>query len=429
MILVLLREEGLWSALVATSAMAALGLILLLHAHQQLIVVERVVELHTPSKQKHSGATSRAATKSGLLLHELLGGLETRLSSSEEGRKELLTILQGMAEGVLAVDTEERLVHINAAGAAMLGIGASQALGMHVWEATRVTAVIEVLRSTLTDQREAAGEMRLPTAGGDRYLELHASPLHSAGGHLTGAVVVLHDTTQLRRLEQVRRDFVTNVGHELRTPLTAIHALVETVLDDTSMNQPTRDDFLQKTLAQSQRLQTLVADLLLLSRVESHERTILLERIDLAKPVSESLSTLGPAAQAKGIRIDLQPPEAPIFVTGDREMLRQAAGNLIDNAIKYSHEGSSIEVRLERNGVNAHIVVRDNGLGIPLDDQTRIFERFYRVDKARSREVVGTGLGLAIVKHIVLAHKGNVRIASKLGHGSTFTIELPLADA
>jgi two-component system phosphate regulon sensor histidine kinase PhoR len=211
--------------------------------------------------------------------------------------------------------------------------------------------------------------------------------------------------------------------------LTAIHALVETVLDDSAMSADTRGEFLRKTIAQSLRLQALVSDLLLLSRVETQEETMILERLDFSKPISESLSTLQPAAGAKQIEVDFTTGEAAIYVLGDREMLRQAAGNLIDNAIKYSKEGSRVEVRLERSGANARLIVSDQGVGIPIDDQARIFERFYRVDKARSREVGGTGLGLAIVKHIALAHKGSVKVASRLGQGSTFTLEIPLTEA
>lgn len=357
-------------------------------------------------------------------LDELLQDQQARAQSAERERGELLSILQGMAEGVLAVDAEERIVHINAAAAAMLGIDARQAGGERVYELTRVSAVIEVLRGALRDGTEGESEFRLADTTGERFLDLHASPL-KAGGRVSGAVVVLHDVTQLRRLEQIRRDFVTNVGHELKTPLTAIHAFVETVLDDGAMDGATRRSFLTRTLSQSRRLQALVADLLLLSRVESQEGSITMETFDLRRPVRESLSSLIPAAEAKSISVDITSNGGPVPVLGNEEMLRQAVGNLIDNAIKYSADGSRVKVLVQDSGERASVAVSDSGVGIPAEDQARIFERFYRVDKARSREVGGTGLGLAIVKHIALAHKGSVSVASQYGKGSTFTIELP----
>jgi two-component system phosphate regulon sensor histidine kinase PhoR len=359
-------------------------------------------------------------------LEEFLQEQHSRVVDAERDRGELLGILQGMAEGVVAVDAEERIVHINEAAATMLGIDPRQATGERVYELTRVNAVIEVLRGALRDGAQGESELRIVDTTGERYLDLHASPLH-AGGKVSSAVVVLHDITQLRRLEQIRRDFATNVGHELKTPLTAIHAFVETVLDDGAMDDATRRSFLNRTLSQSRRLQVLVADLLLLSSVESQEGSIAMESFDLRRSVRESLSSLIPAAEAKRISVDICNGH-PVQVRGNEEMLRQAVGNLIDNAIKYSPDGSRVKVLVQGIGERASITVSDSGIGIPPKDQSRIFERFYRVDKARSREVGGTGLGLAIVKHIALAHKGNVSVASQYGKGSSFTIDLPLTE-
>ncbi|HHV54312.1 MAG TPA: hypothetical protein GXX55_02510, partial [Firmicutes bacterium] len=241
-----------------------------------------------------------------------------------------------------------------------------------------------------------------------------------------GVVVVFHDITELRRLERVRKDFVTNVSHELRTPLTSVKGFVETLLDG-AMNDPvTCRRFLEIINQQAERLVALVNDLLDLSRVESPDIPLRRQAINLNSLAQEVGLTLTPRAESQGLRLelDLEPNLPPVW--GDEELLRRLLLNLVDNAIKYTPAGGrvTIRTRAERSG-GLTLAVADTGVGIPKRDLPRIFERFYRVDKARSRQLGGTGLGLAIVRHIVERHGATIDVQSEVGAGSTFTVHFP----
>jgi two-component system phosphate regulon sensor histidine kinase PhoR len=231
----------------------------------------------------------------------------------------------------------------------------------------------------------------------------------------------------VRGLERVRRDFVANVSHEIKTPLTAVRGLIETLLDDAGMGDETRRRFLGKARDQAARLSALITDLLALSRLESDQQPLDREALDLCRPVQESVRALLPAAEQKRLVVETALPGEPVMVLGDESALRQAIENLLDNAVKYTPEGGRIWVRVRGEPEAAVVEVEDTGVGIEPDEQPRVFERFYRVDKARSRELGGTGLGLSIVKHIALAHGGDVSVESLPGRGSTFRLRLPLA--
>jgi two-component system phosphate regulon sensor histidine kinase PhoR len=355
--------------------------------------------------------------------------LSERLETIEKDRQQLLAILGGMVEGVIAVDAAERVVHMNGAAGTMLGIDAQRQVGSPLYEIVRVTALIETLRSAMQLREPVIAEMRLFDAARESVVELYASPLVDSRGATSGAVVVLHDVTELRRLEGVRRDFVANVSHELKTPLAVVKAVVETMLDEDDMDVDIRRKFLGKVDDQSRRLIALVDDLLSLSRVESQMGTEGRIRLDLRLVVQSAVSALMPAAEARAVTVRTQLGDEPLAVFGDEEALRQALTNLIDNAIKYSRDGGSVEVRGSVEDQQVIVTVSDDGVGIPADEQDRVFERFYRVDKARSREVGGTGLGLSIVKHVALSHGGSVSVSSSLGQGSSFRIELPASTA
>jgi two-component system phosphate regulon sensor histidine kinase PhoR len=272
-------------------------------------------------------------------------------------------------------------------------------------------------------------EVRLPAERRDRVLLLQASPLRDAAGELSGAVLVLHDVTELRHLEEVRRDFVANVSHEVKTPLTAIRGMVETILEDPSMDEPTRNRFLERVRSQAGRLSALVTDLLTLSRVERREEAPEKGTLDLRGPVRESFEQQTSEGEDKGLSMEIETPDSPVPVFGDMEALRQAVDNLLSNAVRYTPSEGRIWVRLRTEGEFAVVEVQDTGIGIEPRHQERVFERFYRVDKARSRELGGTGLGLSIVKHITIAHEGSVSLESAPGQGSTFRIRLPLRHA
>jgi two-component system phosphate regulon sensor histidine kinase PhoR len=351
--------------------------------------------------------------------------LEQRVATLAADRNKVLAILASMVEGMVAVDREDRIVHMNAAAAHILRTDADRSVGRRVWETTRVRDVPRILAEARETERECRAEVKLESSANPTFVELFASPLSGAAGENVGAVVVLHDVTELRRLEGVRRDFVANVSHELKTPLTAIRGFVETVLDDEAMPRDVERRFLGRIREQTARLSALVQDLLTLARIEAAEERPELVEVDLVRSLSESVERFALLAERKQISLTAEMPDGAALVRADEEGLRQIAGNLLDNAIKYTPAGGSVRVRLAARDGEFVVEVVDTGIGIEPRDLERIFERFYRVDKARSRELGGTGLGLAIVKHLALTYEGSVSVESTPAKGSTFRVHLP----
>ena len=247
-------------------------------------------------------------------------------------------------------------------------------------------------------------------------------------GDAMGVVVVLHDVSELRRLERVRRDFVANVSHELKTPLTSIRGYVETLLDGAIDDEANNVRFLEKIENNVLRLNHLVTDLLSLARIEAQASFLTRQPVDLHRLVGEAVRRREPTAEARAQRLLLDACEGHLHVLADAEALTQIIDNLVDNALKYTPDGGEVLVRILREQEHAVFEVIDSGVGIPSEDQARIFERFYRVDKARSREVGGTGLGLSIVKHLVGALDGTIELQSSPGQGSTFRVRLSLTE-
>jgi two-component system phosphate regulon sensor histidine kinase PhoR len=354
-------------------------------------------------------------------LNSLGREMQASVAALEAERDKLKGILEGMGEGVVATDRDERIVHLNPKAAKLLGTS-GQVESHPIWEATRLREVSEALSRAMASGERVSASIVQPGAP-DRTLDLRASPLF-ADGETVGAVLVIDDVTQLRRLETMRRDFVANVSHELKTPITAIRGMVETLLDDPQASPALHRRFLEKVLRQAARMGSLVADLLSLARLESG-RELEAEPIDLRLPIQASARALQPALEARQVELELELPEQPVLTFGEDEALRQAVSNLLDNAIKYSPPGKKVRVGLRFVPGQVQIEVADQGIGIEAHHRERIFERFYRVDKARSRELGGTGLGLAIVKHVAHALGGEVSVDSVPGSGSTFRIHLP----
>ncbi|MBN2171777.1 MAG: PAS domain-containing protein [Candidatus Krumholzibacteriota bacterium] len=352
--------------------------------------------------------------------------LNDRLARLTDERNKLEAILAGMVEGVVAVNREERVLHMNGVAGRLLGADPEASIGRPIWEVARMPDVGEAVTRCIEENVAVSRESHQTGPDGERIIELYGSPLAGDGGP-AGAVLVLHEVTELRRLESVRRDFVANVSHELKTPLTAIRGLVETMEDDQAMDADTRRRFLAKIGGQAERLAAQVADLLALSQLEAGDRPVERERLDLGEVVRGAFGALATAADRAGLVYEAEMPGSPLAVLGERLALERAVGNLLDNAIKYTPRGGRISLRLERAGREAVVEVADTGIGIEPRHHKRIFERFYRVDKARSRALGGTGLGLAIVKHVVLSHGGRVELDSQPGRGSRFRLYLPLA--
>ncbi|MCA8958762.1 MAG: HAMP domain-containing protein, partial [Planctomycetes bacterium] len=325
--------------------------------------------------------------------------LNMRIDTITKERRMLQTILSGMVEGVVAIDHDERVVHMNGVAAGLLEVDASRSIGARIWEATRVNEIAKALTSSLSGGREVRTQARLLRNGGEALVEINAAPLHDGDQELVGAVVVFHDVTEVRRLELVRREFVTNASHELKTPITAIRGFLETLAANPEMPPETRHRFITRAAGQGSRLSTLVTDLLRLSQLESKERPDSFEAVDLREVVRGSVRDLGTFASEKGVDLRYELGDQPVLARSDAPTLSLIIDNLVDNAIKYTRTGGKVVLRAFPNNNFALIEVQDNGIGIDPVHQARIFERFYRIDKARSRELGGTGLGLAIVKH------------------------------
>ena len=353
--------------------------------------------------------------------------LGERLETIEGDRAKLTAILGNMTEGLIAVDREGRIVHINAVAGELLDTDPATALGLRLPDVTRIEPVAELLAETLVTLEPLNYELQLDALPTPRHMILRTTPAWDSGGELLGALLVILDQTELRRLENVRRDFVANVSHELKTPLTALLAQLETLNERPELEASARQRFVERGLKQAGRLSTLVQDLLALSRIESTDTTRDFQLIDLRDPVTASISGMSERAEDKPLELRVDLPDEPLGIRGDPEYLRQVVDNLLSNAIMYTPAKGWVEVRLLRHGHQAVLEVQDTGIGIPRAERERIFERFYRVDRARSRDLGGTGLGLAIVKHLVLAHAGQVEVDGSVGRGSTFRVTLPLA--
>lgn len=335
--------------------------------------------------------------------------------------------LSGMREGLLVVDRDMRVVASNAAAHRLFKLEEGGAISRRLTELTRNPAIYSAFVDALRGQERSG--VKVETYGSDRRIfDLRVVPLSTSNDRVpSGAIGVFFDVTRLERLERVRQEFLSNVSHELRTPLTAILAFIET-LESGAMNEPeTSSRFLEIIRKNAARMHTLIDDILELSAIEAGQVEVQTKQIELAPVVNEVIQSLAAKALARGISLENQvsPQE---FVHADPRRLEQMLTNLIDNAIKFNREGGRVTVSHER-GDWERILIHDTGDGIPSQHLERLFERFYRVDRARSREMGGTGLGLAIVKHLARAHGGEVKVQSKLGEGSTFEISLPLVES
>ena len=358
-------------------------------------------------------------------LNEMARQLQNRFETITKQRNESEAILSSMFEGVLAVDSDGHIVSVNQAAANFLGIDKGRAQGRIVEEAVRNPDLHKFVRDILGDVRPHETDIILSYVP-ERIIRLDGAGLTDSQGHRSGAVIVLSDMTRIRRLENLRRDFVANVSHELRTPITSIKGFVETLQEGAIAQPEEARRFLGIIARHADRLNAIVEDLLTLSSLEesSEQRKIAFEKKPV-RPVLESVIELSSVkAEEKNITVELDCDKA-IEAKINSALLEQAVLNLVDNAVKYSGPGSRIQIRACKGGRMITISVKDTGCGIAKKHQQRIFERFYVVDKSRSSKLGGTGLGLAIVKHIAEVHGGYVDVDSTVGAGSTFTIYLP----
>ena len=360
-------------------------------------------------------------------LNEMAYQLADRIETITRDKNETQAILSSMIEGVLAVDYEGHIVSINNAAAELLKIDKDAAHGKNIEGIVRNPEFIEFVKNILTEKQPAEADIALTNNGG-HFLRLHGTALADSKEQKTGAVIVLHDITRIRQLEEVRRDFVANVSHELKTPITSIKGFVETLLEGVVKDPVQIQRFLNIIAKHSDRLDAIINDLLALSRLEEDDekRKLSFEEHHLKPVLASAIELSKVKAEQKNITVELACGEE-ITAKINSALIEQAVINLVDNAVKYSPENSTVIVNAQKKPDEIAITVIDQGCGIEKQHLPRIFERFYVVDKARSRKLGGTGLGLAIVKHISGVHGGCVTVESSPGQGCSFTIHLPIA--
>lgn len=378
-------------------------------------------------------------------LNETAAWMERTIRSLSGERNRSNTILRSMVEGVAVVDAQEKIVFSNRAFSEILNLNTASIEGRPAIEIVRNSDLIGIIRAALGGQEGLRSDIAMGFVQ-PRSFSVTATPLHSLdqvpatgknavppaealpSNTVLGAVVVLHDVTELRRLERVRQDFVANVSHEFKTPLTAIQGFAETLLAGAIDDPANNRRFLEIIRDHATRLARLTDDLLKLARIEAGKLEYQFSPVSLLELIEGCAETALLKATRKQIALETDvPPDFPP-VRGDATLLREVLQNLLDNAIQYTPEGGRIRVAVSARPREAIVCVTDTGIGIPLADQERIFERFYRVDAARSREAGGTGLGLSIAKHIVEVHGGRLRVESEVGAGSKFSFSVPLAE-
>lgn len=364
-------------------------------------------------------------------LNHMTDELRSKIEELSEDRAQLLAMLTSMVEGVMVLDYKGRILQVNPALERMFGVTRAETRGrpsLEVFGHSELNALVSSVLATRTGQKD---EIILTPSG--RCLDVEASVAGGEQDNEACAVLVFHDITELRRLENIRKDFVANVSHELRTPLTSIKGYVEALLDGGKDDPETSVRFLEIILKQSDRLNLILEDLLQLSKIESGQLQFKKEPLHIGSVIERTIAMIKPLAEKKQHRLRSQVAADLPLISGDEERLVQVLANLLDNAIKYTPEGGQITVtarrispsRAEAPRTSIELTVTDTGIGIPEQDRPRVFERFYRVDKARSRELGGTGLGLAIVRHIVEGHGGQVWVEGNMPTGSRFVVRLP----
>ena len=369
-----------------------------------------------------------------LALNNTAAQMDETIRSLGGERNRSSAILRSMVEGVAVIDAQQRLVFCNRAFSEILSLDSAGSEGHPVIEVVRNSELLGLIRRALQGEEGLQSNIAMGivqqrsfsvTAAPVKPLE--ASPAGAAAEKPSGAVVVLHDVSELRRLERVRQDFVANVSHEFKTPLTAIQGFAETLLAGALEDPQNNRRFLEIMRSHAARLARLTDDLLKLARIEAGKLEVAFQPVSVAELLESCSATTVLKASRKQISFTVKVPPGLPSVLGDPGLLHDLLQNLLDNAIQYTPEGGQIDVSATAEVREAVITVTDTGIGIPLADQERIFERFYRVDAARSREAGGTGLGLSIAKHIVEAHGGRLWVESAVGRGSKFFVAIPLA--
>jgi two-component system, OmpR family, phosphate regulon sensor histidine kinase PhoR len=368
----------------------------------------------------HQKETSMLSSAINLLAKNL----QENLKMQEMQQDRLSTLIESMGSGLMLIDNRGYISLINKAYIETFPVNSDEYLSKQYYDVIEHREITLLIEEIFMTERKVKRQLLLPIGIVRRYFEVAGSPIIGTQNEWKGVLLVFHEITELKKLEQMRKDFVANVSHELKTPITSIKGFSETLLDGAMKDEATLEAFLRIILNESDRLQMLIEDLLDLSRIEQHGFHLNIEELDIVILLNEMITLLKGKAEGKNIVLHLAHEASPIFVKGDYSRLKQVFINLLSNAITYTPTGGYVEIDVKENEEKVYIQIKDTGIGIEKEEIPRIFERFYRIDKARSRNSGGTGLGLAIVKHIVEAHKGSISVTSVKDKGTTFTISL-----
>ena len=401
-------------------------------------MTQPVVQLIEEARELTSGQIKKPRNLSkgnefdelGQTLNNLSKTLSKRMRQLERNHNELLVVLEGMKEGVIAVDGSDCIRFANKAVCRMFSLDVNRDEGRPIWEVLRNQMIETTVHKARKSDEPFHGKIELLTPH-EQHLSLSASAIpsssHSDSSKTPGVIIVFHDITEIHRLENMRRDFVANVSHELKTPLASIQAFAETLIDGAIHDADNNMLFLTRIVEQSDRLNLLIQDLLSIARLESGENVHDFASVDLTEITQRCLNDHQSHAAKKNIALVFNQSDS-VWVFAEADGLTQILDNLVDNALKYTPEDGTVTVNIQAEPRAVHLQVIDTGIGIPSDHQDRVFERFYRIDKARSRQLGGTGLGLAIVKHLVNAFGAEVEVISAADQGTTFQITFPLGD-
>lgn len=358
-------------------------------------------------------------------INRLAENLQELKKMQEMQQDRLKALIENMGAGLILIDSRGYINLINKGYIELFQVEPSDYLNKLYYEVLQEKELCQIIAEVFRTEQKARKQLLIPLQIERRYFDVYGVPIIGKNNVWKGILLVFHDITEMKKLEQTRKDFVANVSHELKTPVTSIKGFSETLLDGAMNDKETLESFLSIILKESDRLQSLIHDLLELSKIEQHNFLLNIHELDLFELLEDVITLLSGKAQAKNIQLELVSEQKRASLKGDIDRLKQVFINLIGNAITYTPLEGVVKVLLVEEEEVVRVHVKDSGVGIKKDEIPRIFERFYRVDRARDRNSGGTGLGLAIVKHLIEAHHGNIKVKSDLGSGSEFIIELP----
>ncbi|MEJ9228104.1 cell wall metabolism sensor histidine kinase WalK [Peribacillus butanolivorans] len=374
----------------------------------------------TRTFEQHSDETGMLTTS----LNILARNLQETETAREMNQDRLETLVENIGSGVLLIDSKGYTTLINREFKKSFGVNSATFLFQLFYSVIKDQEVISIIEEIFRTEKTIKRQVKIPLALERKHFEIYGAPIIGNHDEWQGILLIFHDITELKRLEQMRKDFVANVSHELRTPITSIKGFSETLLDGAFKDEETLKHFLSIILKESDRLQELIQELLNLSKMEQQEFVLKAGVVDITKVLSEIQEMLIGKVMEKEVSLEIKASEDSVFIEGESDRIKQVFINLITNALTYTPNGGSVTVKVTENEQTVDIAVQDSGIGIEEKELPRIFERFYRIDKARSRDSGGTGIGLAIVKHIIEVHKGKINVESTPGKGTTFTVTL-----